>query len=42
MTDVKFIVRLLGEMEQYEVSKDVFDELNEHYNKIVEYANGCG
>ena len=39
MTDVKFIVRLLGEMEQYEVSKDVFDELNEHDNKIVGYAN---
>lgn len=42
MTDIKFVVRLLGEMEQYEVSKEVFDRLNEHDNKIVEYTKEAG
>jgi len=32
-----YVVRLLGESEQYEISKESLDEMNIHDNKIVEY-----
>lgn len=34
---VTFIVRLMGESEQYEISKEALDEMNVYDNKIVEY-----
>jgi len=33
-----YIVRLMGENEQYEISKEMLDEMNIHDNKIVEYT----
>ncbi|PKP56152.1 MAG: hypothetical protein CVT88_07150 [Candidatus Altiarchaeales archaeon HGW-Altiarchaeales-1] len=32
-----FVVRLLGESEEYEISKELLDEMNVHDNKITEY-----
>lgn len=39
MKDITFVVRLIGEGEQYEVSKEILDEINMHDNKIVDYIN---
>jgi len=39
MADVKFIIRLMGEDEQYEISKDILDEINIHDNEIVKKVN---
>lgn len=33
-----YVVRLLGESEQYEISQELLDEMNVHDNKIVEYV----
>ncbi len=33
-----YVVRLLGESEQYEISQELLDEMNVHDNKIAEYV----
>ncbi|NCT00667.1 MAG: hypothetical protein GW770_01870 [Candidatus Altiarchaeum hamiconexum] len=35
---VTFIVRLLGESEEYEISQELLDKMNVHDNKIAEYV----
>jgi len=37
--NIKFVVRLSGEGEQYEISKKILDKINKHDNKIVSYLN---
>ncbi|MDI6730251.1 MAG: hypothetical protein QMD06_01755 [Candidatus Altarchaeum sp.] len=34
---VTYVVKLLGESEQYEISQELLDEMNVHDNKIAEY-----
>lgn len=33
-----YVVRLLGESEQYEISQELLDKMNVHDNKIAEYV----